>query len=555
MKTIFKPLGLAAAVAAVSAGYAGVAGATDRAAGNLGDLAIVPYYTVQTDWVTGVHIINSSPKTQVVKLRIRRGSDSADALDFNLIMSPYDEWTGFLNNDTNDAIFWSTDDNTCTAPLRADGRFEMPDIFREGADEGYIEIISMGSPTNEGQPIATAAKHDADGVPFDCASVASNFKANGLEDIKPGINSSSRSYQAVTDAKFYINALYDDLDRDCGVDEGAGLCVNDYEDGGNALKVSYFFRDTNRGTEFGANAVHIANFSDDESWMSNQEFGLLSGDTGGFDYPDLNGGVLKYGDTRGLFNELRSPAVLGVTSILNDWSVNQTLNVSTDWVVTMPGQYTMIDYVVAANYGIANCGKADNPAAAGDDGVPLCDFRDIPVVAVARVWDREEGEITPEDGDLVISPAPPGEVTSVIFPYEVNVIEFGAAGSEPVLDSEYVVAGIDPFGDFGWAQMSVLPTAKQNTDTDNASPAGQAVCEYVPVPLINAVKYPATSTPVGDQVWIESGVATNTTRVDVCEAAIDRVPVIGFVAWDRNFPQQPLATYGRLIQHSFTSGS
>jgi hypothetical protein len=64
MKTIFKPLGLAAAVAAVTAGYAGVAGAADRAAGNLGDLAIVPYYTVQTDWVTGVHIINTSAQTK-----------------------------------------------------------------------------------------------------------------------------------------------------------------------------------------------------------------------------------------------------------------------------------------------------------------------------------------------------------------------------------------------------------------------------------------------------------------------------------------------------------
>ena len=202
MKSIFKPIGLAAAVAAVTAGYAGVASATERAAGNLGDLAIVPYYTVQTDWVTGVHIINSSDATQVVKLRIRRGSDSADALDFNLIMSPRDEWTGFLDNDANDKIFWSTTDNTCTAPLRADGRFEMPNIFREGAEEGYIEIISMGSPIDEDEAIAVAAKHDSDGVPADCGAVATNFFANQLDVAdQAGVSTSSFTRQAVADVE------------------------------------------------------------------------------------------------------------------------------------------------------------------------------------------------------------------------------------------------------------------------------------------------------------------------------------------------------------------
>ncbi len=146
MKAMFKPLGLAAAVAAVTAGYAGVASAqsTARSIGNLGDLAIIPYYSVQGDWVTGVHITNTSDATQVVKLRLRRASDSADSMDFNLILSPKDVWTGSLS-DASGNIVMSTDDNSCTAPLREDGRFEMPFIFRAGAEEGYIEVISMGA--------------------------------------------------------------------------------------------------------------------------------------------------------------------------------------------------------------------------------------------------------------------------------------------------------------------------------------------------------------------------------------------------------------------------
>ena len=45
MKANFKPLSLAAAVAAASAGYAGVANAQTVANNGLGDLALVPYYT------------------------------------------------------------------------------------------------------------------------------------------------------------------------------------------------------------------------------------------------------------------------------------------------------------------------------------------------------------------------------------------------------------------------------------------------------------------------------------------------------------------------------
>ena len=144
MKANFKPLGLAAAVAAATAGFAGAANAQSIAGNGLGDLALVPYYTVQGDFVTGVHIINTSNLTQVLKLRLRRGSDSMDAMDIDLILSPYDEWTGYVD-DSSGNIVLATDDSSCTAPIRANGRFEMPATYRTGADEGYIEVIAIAS--------------------------------------------------------------------------------------------------------------------------------------------------------------------------------------------------------------------------------------------------------------------------------------------------------------------------------------------------------------------------------------------------------------------------
>jgi len=535
-----------------------------RSVGNLGDLAIVPYYTVKGSWVTGIHITNSSPHTQVVKLRLRRATDSMDAMDFNLILSPFDVWTGSLSDDSGNIVM-STDDNSCTAPLRADGRFEMPFIFRAGADEGYIEVISMGQPEDydvnkdgsvtEYDSIAVAAKHGSDGVPFDCKSVESNFFANGSSS-KKGVGDSDETFQAVSD-------LADYSDSDCvgEATKGPGICDNDYEDSDNALKVSYFLRDASSGTEFGGNAVHINGFSQDP-WMSNQETGLFSGDITGFDYPDLNGGVLGYDpDQRGLFNVLRQPNLLGVSEVLNDWSINPALNVQTDWVVTMPGQYVMFDYAMYAinGFNVANCGKLDNPVTAIDDGTAQCDFRDIPVEANLTLWDREEGQISPDEGGLTISPAPPGTVNKLIFPNEVNVVEWTDGNTEGFLESDVAISiDASPLGIYGWASLSVsaqkkAATTGANLSSPTANSNGQAICEFVP-PI-------SSRAPAGVGVnatpshTMRQGPTVLTDTGTVCQSAYGGIPIVGFAAWERSFPANPDASYGRAIDHSFTSGS
>ena len=94
-----KPLTLAAALAASCTGLFAVAVAQPMAvAAERGDLALVPYYTVRGQWVTGIHIVNTSDHTQVVKVRFRRATDSMDALDFNVVMSPRDVYAGFLSD-------------------------------------------------------------------------------------------------------------------------------------------------------------------------------------------------------------------------------------------------------------------------------------------------------------------------------------------------------------------------------------------------------------------------------------------------------------------------
>ena len=117
MNANFKPLGIVAAVAAATSGYANAAAHLPSVAAEteLGDLAIVPYYTVEEGYATGVNIINTADVTQVIKFRFRRATDSMDALDFNVVLSPNDMYTGFLSK-SGDDIFWTSNDNSCTAP-------------------------------------------------------------------------------------------------------------------------------------------------------------------------------------------------------------------------------------------------------------------------------------------------------------------------------------------------------------------------------------------------------------------------------------------------------
>ena len=113
----------------VATGLSAVAVAQPTAAvAERGDLALVPYYTVRGEWVTGIHMVNTSDHTQVVKFRLRRATDGMDALDFNIVMSPRDVYAGFLSDDQNDTIAWSSTDSSCTVPATQGNRLTMPSM-------------------------------------------------------------------------------------------------------------------------------------------------------------------------------------------------------------------------------------------------------------------------------------------------------------------------------------------------------------------------------------------------------------------------------------------
>ena len=530
-KQVFKPLGMAAAVAAATLGYAGNAVSAMHegvASNDLGDLALVPYYTVRGQWVTGIHIVNTSAMTQVVKFRFRRGTDGMNALDFNLVMSPNDVYAGFLSDDQNGNVSWTSTDTTCTVPATQGNRFTMPAIYRAGADSGYVEIIAMGEAAAS-EPIAVAAKHAATtSMPLDCAAVRSNFFADGSSATDPGVANNATTWQRAN------------ADSANSTVQTGGM--NTYTDSGNVLKVSYFIRDNATGIEFGDNAVHIEDFLSIPS-ITNQQYGVSAGDLNGLDFPDLNGtGMPSTGAAntvqRDRFNMLRRADVLGAGRILNEWSANPLNGVEMDWVLTLPGQYTMLNLpqylgslgtdrawvstVSSAGSPMANPGCPRDAITTSTPSVAECDYRDLPVQLTPTAYNREAATTPPSTGGgtLVPGPQPPAPApVGTFLPKVANVITFGG--------------------------RSVLGQTDANVNANLGQPFGWVSAELTSQTDVKVCNWDRTQDSASPSAAAAAGLTL------ACTSVMGAAPVIGFAAWSRRVAVNPNASYGRIVEHSY----
>ena len=191
-----------AAVAAALMGLAGVVSTVDAAeisTTGTGQALIFPYYTVNGGWITTVNVMNTSDKTLAVKVRLHEKKNSRDVLDFVIVMSPNDVWTGWLQKSAQRSPQLFTDDNSCTSPLVVNGA-KGSDIAYSGQfdDTGGTgpsacatamsrcwSWASPSGPRHHGRAgrrhaniVPYNAKH-VDGVPRDCVSVDKEFIASG----------------------------------------------------------------------------------------------------------------------------------------------------------------------------------------------------------------------------------------------------------------------------------------------------------------------------------------------------------------------------------------
>ena len=418
--------------------------------GGLGEVLIYPFYSAANGNDTYVHVVNTTDVTKAVKVRIVEGRDSQEVLDFNLYLSPRDEWAATItaSNELGGTALIRTVDNSCTVPelgvqqggtnfIRLDGKIvrdqpffttlfadEMPNATAAAArtTEGYIELIEMGQldPTIG---FGADAVHDAAGVPADCAALVAAWGVLPA----PGGDWTSTSGQAEL-LTWQGGGLY-----------GYGVLINVAE-----------------GTAVGVDATAVDSFADTQlpPALHTQP---------GSQAPSLESGtVLSSLFINGVQTDLESANGLDAFSslfmtdgLVNDYVIDPTIAALTDWIVTFP---TKKDY------------NGDQPFTAAWDpsNLQACETVELPL------WDREEAFEAPAQEGPVFSPAPPGvDPTAFELCTEVNVITFGDGSA--VEASEFIRYGLpDVEYTEGWAALDLTKTGSSQLVVDELSQIGRA---------------------------------------------------------------------------------
>jgi len=249
-----KAIALATALGGVGVGlYAPTAAAVTPSPGmQLGDVLVFPYYTARNNYQTTLTFINTSADFLAVKFRFMEGVNSRDVLDFNVVMSPYDVYTGVVEAGGATGVQFRipSTETTCTAPyLAPNGSFILNSVAYTGVNadggpttndrlfEGYVVAIVMGHANKADlqfitqQPTAgvyTAAVKAAAATLLSAEHPNTQVECTGVQNL-------------FTVANIPITALL-------------------FGEPTNVLKGNYSLLNVPRGTSAGGNAVTLSNF-------------------------------------------------------------------------------------------------------------------------------------------------------------------------------------------------------------------------------------------------------------------------------------------------------
>jgi hypothetical protein len=446
----FKRKSLHAAVLAGlgAVGLAGTANAVHLNPDGIGSVLIYPYYTTRADgggtsiayYDNYVSIVNTTASTKAVKVRILEGKRSAEVLDFNLFLSPRDVWTGAIVRTADgagmisvdrscvvpNALFRTTDPAAMTAAslnhfknfvyaaAPADGGGTTLDRTREG----YLEVFEMGDVTNV--TATAAAKHNAAGVPANCAYFEANDATLGTQMTAP------------------TGGLF-----------GAATLLNRFA-----------------GTDYSYDAVALANWSTSVMYSP-------AGDV----LPRLTGGNSV---TSTVFTEAGNvvtstwasardavSATMMRQNVMNEYMLEANTQSGTDWVVTFPTKFA---------YSSVGTGAAVAPFNANFNNGLACD------AYTATAWSREEQTLTTPI-EILPSPRPPIVITGLNLCYEANVITMGTSnmlGSTNAFDLPLASLPART----GWARLDFQQPIQQLTpvsSTVNGAAATPQVHRGLPV--------------------------------------------------------------------------
>ena len=348
-----------------------------------GQVALLPYYTVNNNFISNFTVTNTTSLFKAVRVRIVDSRIAADLLNINLYLSPFDVWNGTLRKDPISGLpNLITEDETCTYPdkseLQAGIEFQNHYVATTDDDltEGFIEIIEMGDIAdgiwdaedggNEAEidtdgvadgvissgdrSIKMGLLHDVTGMPADCSVVTDAWEAGDADsDNINGFESGSMSAEGIAEDGGGSALPYDNS-------HNAGLVAP--SGGINAYGIMI---DVANGKAFVQEATHIDRYStvaqhylpDDpvhyrlpslasgdvrEAYITNALGEGVKGDI--MPLTEYDTGALQDISPRPSVpmgsNPLPIAAVLSAESISTPYFVESNLNGATDVVMTFP---------------------------------------------------------------------------------------------------------------------------------------------------------------------------------------------------------------------------
>lgn len=407
----------------------------------LGEVLLYSLYTTEEGNITNINITNTTDKVKAVKVRFVEGQNSQEVLDFNLYLSPFDQWSGAVTQ-TDTGAKLITADKSCTAPaIPANGvEFRSFGYKGDGGEQsakrtrvGHLEVIEMGvidpayvTPGGRSLAAAATADHTKPGsAPADCGFVRAQFSGAGVW--AAGALQTGFMLAPAVQAENLNGGLYGSAD----ILNIEGSTQISYD----ALAIDNFMTDRVQGPQ----STHQVTGSVDPS---------LNG--GGNNFASFKSGVVaEYVNSASAVT-----ALLMKESINNDYVLDAGRGSETNWVITFPTKRFHVDTFAVGDEApfVNRWNKATG--------------KSCHEVALQN-WDNEEYAGAPSDLDF--SPAPPGATSSLC--YETNILTFNKA---KVLGGEFVsydVSLAQPDFQFGWMNIAFIAdgaTAYQLTSEDAA---------------------------------------------------------------------------------------
>ena len=286
----------------------------------MGEVLILPYYTVNNGFDTLLTITNTKNQAKAIRVRFREAANNRSVFEFNLYLGKKDMWTGGLIKSNTGYTEIISFDKSCTIPSFLNNTLsftnenytgDMPDEYGDTINrlnEGFIEIIEMGEIVGDSaQALEITQDSEAD-----CSTIENAWLTNG----------------------YWMNDASTDM-----LPLSGGLIAD-----ATLINVA-------KGMTISEKATAISDFSDEilHYNVNNNSPNLSSGKT-----------TSTVIDDKGYKHELQwqtgfeaLSSVITESRIYNEYTTQDEIGAKTDWVLTMPTKQYYTDPLYAENLNIA----------------------------------------------------------------------------------------------------------------------------------------------------------------------------------------------------------